>query len=104
METTLSIKNPDFWFKPIEHFQQNWALIDSTSDNCMVYFIGDKSGLLNKLEFSSSKEAVKALQRNGFHRYSEDKKARNLIIPPRAPFRHKLNSAASIYSTGWCYC
>ena len=102
MKKTLNIKNRDFWFKTIEHRKQNWALIDNATDNsCNVYFIEDTSGLLNKLKFSSSKEAINVLQRNGFHRYSEDKKAQEFITPPRAPYHHRPHSTGAVYAPLW---
>ncbi len=104
MKKTLEIKNRDFWFKKIEQQKQNWALIDNTTDSsCNVYFIGDTSGLLDKLEFSSAKEAINVLQRNGFHRYSEDKKAQRFITPPKAPFQQRPHSTKADYSPLWYY-
>jgi hypothetical protein len=73
-ETIVEIQNRDYWFKIVEFLQQNWALLDEEADHegCTVFFLGDTSGVFDRLHFSSVAEAEQALRRNGFARYAED--------------------------------
>lgn len=69
---------------------------------CRAYFQEDTSILINEMEFSSLEKAVKALQRNGFHQYSEDKSLQKFIKPPPLPFNRKVPvSATAVCLSGW---
>lgn len=56
-KTPVEIRSRDYWFKIVEFLQQNWALIDDTPDGCVVFFIGDNSGIFDRLAFLSVEEA-----------------------------------------------
>ena len=102
MKTIVAIKNRDYWFKVVEMLQQNWALIDKSndSDECIVYFIHDASGVFDRIQFSSEKDASHALKRNGFARYVEDKEAQKFIAPPKPLFFEDQHPNGPIYSSG----
>lgn len=92
-ETPVEIRSRDYWFKIVEFLQQNWALIDETTDDCTVFFF-------DTLSLPSISEAEKALRRNGFARFAEDKKAQGFIAIPQPPFHDRPHPNGPIYSTG----
>jgi len=100
MTSNIEITSSDYWFKVVEMLQQNWALIEPTQTGCVVYFIGDTSGVFDQMEFDTVAEAQKQLQINGFGRYSEDKHAQNFITPPQPPFHESKHPNGAIYSSG----
>lgn len=99
-ETSVEIRSRDYWFKIVEFLQQNWALIDETSEGCTIFFFGDTSGVFDKLTFSSMAEAETALRRNGFSRYAENKEAQGFIGIPQPPFHDRPHPNGPIYSSG----
>ncbi len=96
----VKIASRDYWFKVIEFLQQNWALIDTTSEGVVVWFMGDTGGVFDQIRFPSMNSAVVALERNGFKRYAEDQSAQKLIAVPAAPFRLSDHPNGPIYSSG----
>ena len=82
--------------------QQNWALIDvlNESDECVVYFIHDASGVFDRIQFASPEEAITALKKNGFARFSEDNQAQKFIAPPQPPYHEAEHPNGPIYSSG----
>ncbi len=101
VNTNVEISSRDYWFKVVEFLQQNWALIDSNSDeSCTVFFISDSSGVFDRLSFPSENEAKKALNRNGFARFADNKKAQNFISAPKPPFKEHHHLNGLIYSSG----
>jgi hypothetical protein len=102
MTSHIEITSSDYWFKVVEMLQQNWALIDSSKDRvrCIVYFIGDTSGVFDQIEFDDINEAQRQLSVNGFARYEEDQKAKEFIAPPRPPFYRSTHANGAIYSSG----
>jgi hypothetical protein len=98
----IEILNRDYWFKVVDMLQQNWALIDSSKveGRCIVYFIGDSSGVFDKMEFDDIAEAQRQLRGNGFARYEEDQKAKEFIVPPHPPFYRSTHPSGAIYSSG----
>jgi hypothetical protein len=98
----IDIANRDYWFKVVDILQQNWALIDSSKAGAkhIVYFITDKSGIFDQVEFDDIAEAQRQLGVNGFMRYEEDKKAKEVIVPPRPPFYRLTHPNGAIYSSG----
>jgi hypothetical protein len=101
-ETIVQIQSRDYWFKIVEFLQQNWALIDETTDvkGCTVFFFGDTSGVFDQLFFSSVAEAQQALRRNGFARFAEDEEAQEFIAVPQPPFYEDAHPNGPIYSSG----
>ena len=99
-ETPVEIRSRDYWFKIVEFLQQNWALIDENPDGCTVFFFGDTSGVFDRLSFPSVAEAEAALRRNGFDRFSADKKAQEFIAIPQPPFHERPHPNGPIYSSG----
>ncbi len=37
VEIPVEIRSRDYWFKIVDFLQQNWALIDKTSEACTVF-------------------------------------------------------------------
>lgn len=99
-ENIIEIQSRDFWFKIVEFLQQNWALIDPNNGGYKAFFFGDTSGVFDYLNFDSLDEAELALKRNGFNRFSEDKKAQELIAIPKPPFYERPHPNGPIYSSG----
>ncbi len=100
--TPIEIQSRDYWFKIVEFLQQNWALIDKTTDGkgCTVFFFGDTSGVFDRMSFSSVAKAEQALRRNGFARFAKDKKAQEFIGIPHLPFHEVAHPNGPIYSSG----
>ncbi len=97
----VQIKSHDYWFKVVEMLQQNWALMDhAPSGGFIVYFVHDRSGVFDRLSFSSPEIAEQALRRNGFSRFSEDESAKDFLIPPEGPFFESPHPNGPIYSSG----
>jgi hypothetical protein len=97
----IHIKSRDYWFKVVEFLQQNWALIDETSDSTVtVYFFGDTSGVFDQMNFSSDAEAEQGLTRNGFCRYCVDLESQEFITRPNPPFHWRQHPNGEIYSSG----
>ena len=99
-ETPVEIRSRDYWFKIVGFLQQNWALIDETADGCTVFFFGDTSGVLDRLSFPSVTKAEKALRRNGFAWFAEDKNAQEFIAVPQPLFHESFHPNGPIYSSG----
>jgi hypothetical protein len=101
-DTPVQISSRDYWFKIVEMLQQNWALIDNNSDGgCTVFFLGDTSGVFDRLLFPSHSEAERALRRNGFGKFSEAKKdTQKVIAIPQPPFYEWQHPNGPIYSSG----
>lgn len=98
MNEEINIQSNDFWVKIVEFLQQNWALIDEKEDKAVVWFIHDASGVFDKLEFKSEKEAIIGLERNGFKRYLDPtENFTEFMTPPKRPF---FDSPRNIYSSG----
>lgn len=96
----IKISGQDYWFKVVDMLQQNWALIESHNTGCVVYFIGDTSGVFDKIEFFSFAEAERQLRVNGFGRYAEDPESQKFIAPPLPPFHQSSHPNGLIYSSG----
>jgi len=97
----VEIASRDYWFKIVESLQHNWALIDSNPDGgSTVFFFGDTSGVFDRLPFPSGVDAEKALHRNGFARFADDKKAQEFIVIPQPPFHEQPHPNGPIYSSG----
>ena len=101
MTQEVTILSRDFWFKIVGMLQQNWVLIDpNPKGGVIAFFIQDRSGVFDQLQFSSKSEADIALQRNGFSRYAEDEGAKKFIKPPTGPFFVAQHPNGPIYSSG----
>ncbi|MBK6751630.1 MAG: hypothetical protein IPG67_16940 [Acidobacteria bacterium] len=48
MEDKIEIRSRDYRFKVVEFLQQNWALVDETTDGVIVYFFGDTAGVFDR--------------------------------------------------------
>jgi len=100
MTKEVRIKSRDYWFKIVEFLQQNWALVDPHERGAITWFIGDTSGVFDRIVFSSTKEAVGALTRNGFRRFADDQKAQTFLRAPEPPFMRQPHPNGAIYSSG----
>ena len=96
----VPILSRDFWLKVVGMLQQNWALIDSTEEGAVVWFLDDASGVYDSLPFASVADAERALRRNRFCRYSDDAEAQRFIALPSPPFRKARHVSGPIYSSG----
>lgn len=98
----VEIQSRDYWFKVVEMLQQNWALIEpsQSSRSCVVYFIGDTSGVFDQIEFTGIAEAEKQLRINGFSKYEDNEDAKQFIVPPPPPFHRSVHPNGTIYSSG----
>ncbi len=96
----IEILSRDYWFKVVEFLQQNWALIDETSNGVIVYFFGDTAGVFDEMVFESIGAAESGLQRNGFKRYLDDPDSHEFIAIPDEPFVRRPHPNGPIYSSG----
>lgn len=93
----------DPWFKIVEFLQQNWAVIVEQNNGVLVVFYGDTCGVFDEMPFPSEPEAVKALKRNGFSKFMEDREAQEFIGLPRGSFEERPHPNGRIYSSGRCW-
>lgn len=101
IDIPVQINSRDYWFKVADMLQQNWALIDEAPGGSpIVYFVHDRSGVFDRLAFSSRKEAEQALRRNGFSNLADDESAKSFLSPPDAPFFEAPHPNGPIYSSG----
>lgn len=100
MDGIVNIKSRDYWFKIVGFLQQNWALIDLDESGAVVYFLGDTSGVFDKMKFPSLEFAEKSLQRNGFSKYDANQEAQRFISRPLPPFESSKHPNGRIYSSG----
>lgn len=102
MKNDVEIESRDYWFKVVEMLQQNWALIDSENESgeSTIYFINDGSGVFDQLKYTTRKETIESLIKNGFSLYSEDAQAQKFIAPPKPPFHEAQHPNGPIYSSG----
>jgi hypothetical protein len=96
----VAIHSRDYWFKPVENHQTNWALVDSAvaGAGCTAYFFHELSGVFDRLHFESPDTARAELQCNGFSRLAEAHAAD--WIPPKPPFYEDRHPKGPIYSSG----
>jgi len=90
----------DPWFKIVECLQQNWAVVIDRPEDVLVVFYGDTCGVFDEMLFVSRDQAEQALKRNGFSKYSEDKKAQQFILLPEGSFTEQPHPNGRIYSSG----
>jgi hypothetical protein len=99
----IEISSRDYWFKVVEMLQHNWALIGGQSvegKGVRVYFLDDNSGVFDRMDFNTKREARAGLRRNGFQRYDDDEDAQEFVTPPEPPFRRREHPNGRIYSSG----
>ncbi len=101
MDEKVEILSREYWFKVVEMLQQNWALIEPSQSgkSCVVYFIGDTSGVFDQIEFAEITEAEKQLRINGFAKYEDEEDTRQFIVPPSPPFHKSSHPNGAIYSS-----
>ncbi|MBK7931993.1 MAG: hypothetical protein IPK01_00570 [Acidobacteria bacterium] len=100
MEDKIEIRSRDYRFKVVEFLQQNWALVDETTDGVIVYFFGDTAGVFDEMVFDSAEAAETGLLRNGFKRYVDDPDSQEFIAIPDEPFVRRPHPNRAIYSSG----
>lgn len=102
LDNAVNIESRDYWFKIVDMLQQIWALVDRAQDafSVTVFFVQDRSGVFDRLQFPSAAEAEQALLRNGFSRFSEDPRAQELLTAPAPPFWEAPHSNGPIYLSG----
>ena len=100
MSENVPIQSRDYWFKVVEMLQQNWALIETTSQGVTVVFVTDASGVFDEMTFESSSSAEAALRLNGFGRFEEDQRAASFLRCPQPPFTRQPHPNGPIYSSG----
>lgn len=103
MSDIVEIQSQDYWVKVVGMLEQNWALLEATdgkSAEVRVFFVGDTSGVFDEMSFPSADEAIRALQKNGFGRYADDRELQSFIVPPAPPFGRAQHPNGAIYSSG----
>ncbi len=97
----ISIRSRDFWFKVVQMGQQNWALVDTFSKGqATIYFLSDLGEVFDKLSSASLELAHQELLANGFARYANDERVKELLLPPGEPFAEGSHPNGPIYSSG----
>jgi hypothetical protein len=96
----VSIRSRDYWFKIVDFLQHNWALVDTIAEGTTIWFLGDTSGVFDKIECPSARDAEVALLRNGFRRFAGDADASKTMTPPAPPFHQQPHPNGPIYSNG----
>jgi len=98
----VEIRSRDYWVKIVGMLQQNWALVDPApeADCCTVFFLHDRSGVFDRMEFDSVQQAEFALRCNGFQRFAESGEIRRHLRVPEPPFFETTHPNGPIYSSG----
>lgn len=102
-EPNIAISSTEYWVKIVEFLQQNWALIEPMDNHmdCAVFFIGDTSGVFDKMIFNTIELAETALIRNGFYKYFDPhENFTEFLYPPQPPFVWREHPNGRIYSSG----
>lgn len=95
-----SDESADWWVKIVGMLQQNWALPVEIDGQDSVLFVGDTSGIFDRIDFTSERERRRALQMNGFKRFADDPSLTEFISPPPFPLHIKPHPNGFIYSSG----
>lgn len=90
----------DPWFKVVEFLQQNWAVVIEREEDVLVVFYGDTCGVFDEMPFPTRNDAERALRRNGFSKFMDDKEVQQFIGLPRGDFTERLHPNGRIYSSG----
>lgn len=89
-----------YWFKVVGFLQQNWALVCATPDAAIVWFVDDRSGVFDRMDFPTAATARDGLARNGFRPFVDGSETARFIAPPSPPFRASVHPQGRIYSEG----
>lgn len=100
MGECIEIRSRDYWIKVVGFLQHNWALVDDWPGGVRVWFIHDRSGVFDHIDFTSSETARQALKRNGFARVEDDFLSTRSPLPPPPPFEVDAHPNGKIYSSG----
>ena len=80
-EAGIETANEDYWFKIVEFFQHNSAVIESEDSGFKVLFFDELSeGVFDSIEFDSLEDAETALKSHGFTNYNEDQEGYSFIV------------------------
>lgn len=90
----------DWWVKIVGMLQHNWALPVLLDDQLAVLFVGDTSGIFDRIDFESERQMVRALRVNRFKRFKDDPELHEFLGPPPLPLDIKLHPSGFIYSSG----
>jgi hypothetical protein len=75
--------NEDYWYKIVEFFQHNSAVIESEDSGFKILFFNEfGGGIFDSIEFDSLEDAKTALKSHGFTNYNEDQEGYSFIIKP----------------------
>lgn len=78
-EMPVEIHSRDYRFKIFHFLQQNWALIDGTTDGCTIFFFGDNSGVFKRLSFPSISETKRLFAEMALLVLQRTKKPKGLL-------------------------
>ena len=99
-EEVVRIRSSNYWFKISEFLQTDWALIDENDDGtASVRFITDSSAVFDELHFTTLEAAVKGLLANGFDIFYINDEVKDVLVPPKPPFKRKTDQRSPIYSS-----
>lgn len=90
----------DPWFKIVDFLQQNWAVVIERENDVLVAFYGDTCGVFDEIPLPTRDEAERALRRNSFSKFFEDKRAQEFIGLPKGEFAERPQPNGKIYSSG----
>ena len=97
----VKIHSRDYWVTVAEMLRQNWALIDQGSQGeTVVYFVHDRSGVFDRIDFDSAVAAESSLRRNGCRRYNDEPQLQEFLSLPKPPFFEDVHPNGPIYSSG----
>jgi hypothetical protein len=98
--SVLDVETSSFWFKIVDMLQHNWAVILPQENGAEVVFFGDTSYIFDRMNFAKAEDAAKALRRNGFALFDDDKDAQSFIPKPPAQLKDEDIYHRPIYSSG----
>jgi hypothetical protein len=91
---------PTWWVKIVEMLQQNWALPVMLDGKHAVLFVGDTSGMFDRIDFDDKRSQRNALVDNGFVEFARDPGLQEFLAPPPFPLSIQPHPNGFIYSSG----
>jgi hypothetical protein len=109
-QTKVVIKNTDFWVKQPAFLQYTWAIIEKIDDKIegepggkyIIFFLDDRGGVFDRIEYASPLDAEIDLQNNGFENYNDIIKYYSSYgsVPPKPDYYESRHPNGNIYSSG----
>ncbi len=100
IEVNLPGDDAEWWVKVVGMLEQNWAIPVLRPAGLQILFVGDTSGVFDRMQFDEINAARQALEYNGFKEYALDLSLQQFILSPKLPLHEDWHDNGPIYSSG----